>query len=278
MAALMSVRSGLSLPGEIRPEVEVAVLGPVEIRGAAQPFSRSAARELVVYLALHRRGARNDVWAAALWPDRCIAPSTLHSTASVARRSLGQAMSGADHLPRSGRRLRLEDSVGTDVERFVRAASDPDPARWKEALGLVRGRLFDGLCLSDWAVLDGTHAELESMVVDTALKGAEHFLRRGLGGDAEWMIRRGLRVSPYDERLYRALLWAAEAKGNRMGLRSTMAELLRVAADGGGPAQGAQGGFDNRGAHSSLHPQTVALYRELAQGQVPAAGRDPVRL
>ena len=46
------------------------------------------------------------------------------------------------------------------------------------------------------------------------------------------MIRRGLRVSPYDERLYRALLRAAEAMGNRVGMRSAMAELLRVAADG----------------------------------------------
>jgi DNA-binding SARP family transcriptional activator len=46
------------------------------------------------------------------------------------------------------------------------------------------------------------------------------------------VIRRGLRVSPYDERLYRALLRAAEVMGNRVGLRSAMEELLRVAADG----------------------------------------------
>ena len=72
------------------PEIEVAVLGPIEIRGAARAFCRASARELVVYLAFHRHGVRNDVWGAALWADRCVAPSTLHSTASVARRALGR--------------------------------------------------------------------------------------------------------------------------------------------------------------------------------------------
>ena len=138
-----------------------------------------------------------------------------------------------EHLPRSGRRLRLGDTVRTDVERFSRGAADPDPAAWKEALGLVRGRLFDGLTLTDWAILEGTQAQVESMVVDTALRGAEHALLLGRGEEAEWMIRRALRVCPFDERLYRALLQAAEVMGNRVGMRLAVAELLRVTGDGG---------------------------------------------
>ena len=247
----------------------MAVLGPVEVRGASRPFCRAAAKELVVYLALHRAGARNDVWAAALWTDRCVAASTIHSTASVARRSLGRSRSGADHLPHAGRRLRLADSVGTDVERFALAAADPDPERWKDALGLVRGRLFDGLRLSDWAVLDGTQAHVEGMVAATALKGAEHFLRRGDGEEAEWMIRRALQISPYDERLYRALLRSAEIMGNRVGLRAAMAELLCVAGEGrfsgSEPSENAVPWY----ARSSIHPKTVALFRELAYGKDP---------
>jgi DNA-binding SARP family transcriptional activator len=260
------------------PEIDVAVLGPLEIRGAAQPFRRSAARELVVYLAFHRQGVRTDVWAAALWTDRRIAPSTLHSTSSVARRSLGRSESGTDHLPRRGPLLRLESSVGTDVERFARASATPDPQRWMDALGLVRGRLFDGLGLCDWAVLDGTQAETESMVVDTALKAAAHFLRRGRGEEAAWAIRRGLRVSPYDERLYRALLRATEVMGNRVGLRTAMEELLRVAADGDPLCRSGGPGTLSESGHSFLHPQTVTLFRELARGAVPAAGGDPSRL
>jgi DNA-binding SARP family transcriptional activator len=259
-------------------EIDVAVLGPVEIRGAAQPFHRSAARELVVYLAFHRQGVRSDVWAAALWTDRSVAQSTLHSTSSVARRSLGRSESGVDHLPRRGRLLRLEATVGTDVERFARAAATPDPRRWKEALHLVRGRAFDGLGLCDWAVLDGTQAQIESMVVDTALKAAAHYLRRGQGEEAEWVIRKGLRVSPYDERLYRALLRATEVMGNRVGLRTTMEEILRVAVDGDPLCRSAGPGTPGESGHSFLHPQTVALFRELARGGIPAPEGDPSRL
>lgn len=278
MSELEAAWAGLPAAAEPRPEIDVAVLGPVEIRGAVQPFHRSAARELIVYLAFHRQGVRTDVWAAALWTDRCVAQSTLHSTSSVARRSLGRSESGADHLPRRGRILRLEDTVGTDVERFARAAATPDPERWVEALRLVRGRPFDGLGLCDWAVLDGTQAQVESMVVDTALKAAAHFLRRGQGEEAEWVIRRGLRVSPYDERLYRALLRATEVMGNRVGLRTAMEELLRVATDGDPLCRRAGPGTLSESGHSFLHPQTMTLFRELARGGIPAAGGDPSRL
>ena len=123
-----------------------------------------------------------------------------------------------------------------------------------DALRLVRGRVFDGLGLCDWAVLDGTQAQVESMVVDTALRAAAHYLRRGQGEEAEWVARRGLRVSPYDERLYRALLRATEVMGNRVGLRSAMEELLRVAADGDPLCRGAGRGALERvpGALSSI--------------------------
>ena len=98
--------------GEVEFEVEVAVLGPVEIRGAARGFTRAWAKELVVYLAMHPGGASNETWATALWPERLMAPSSLHSTVSVARRSLGTARDGTDHLPRSHGRLALAPTVG----------------------------------------------------------------------------------------------------------------------------------------------------------------------
>jgi DNA-binding SARP family transcriptional activator len=260
------------------PEIQVSLLGPVEIRGAAQPFCRPAARELVVYLTCHRHGASSDVWGAALWTDRPIAPSTLHSTASVARRALGRSRRGNDHLPRSGRTLRLADTVGSDVDQFAVAAASPDPTLWREALGLVRGRLFEGLTLCDWAVLDGTAAQVESMVVETALKAAEHSLRLGRGEDAEWMIRRALRVSPYDERLYRSLLRATAVMGNRVGLRSAMRELLLIAGDGDLGARGAVTGTRGDPRYSVIHPETMNLYRELTGGGVPAARGRPSRL
>jgi DNA-binding SARP family transcriptional activator len=216
-----------------------------------------------VYLALHPRGASNDVWATALWPDRSVVPSTVHSTASVARRALGRSAQGGDHLTRRGGRLCLGPAVTSDVERFVRLMAGSESSRWRQALSLVRGRPFEGLCLADWTVFEGISAEIETMVVETALQGAEQALRVGSGEEAEWMIRRGLRVNPYDERLYRGLLLATEAKGNRLGLRATMAELLRLADEGEG---------------ASIHPQTQTLYEELAHGSRPETKGDLIRL
>jgi hypothetical protein len=159
--------------------------------------------------------------------------------------------------------------VTSDVERFAALASRTGVRWWKEALGLVRGALFDGMQLSDWAVFDGTQAEVESMVAATALKASALLVSQGRGSEAEWTVRRGLRVSPYDERLYRALLRAVEAQGNRAGLRSTMTELLWLSGDrdaGSGPDQAELPSL-------SIHPRTVDLYRELARGPVPATGR-----
>jgi DNA-binding SARP family transcriptional activator len=259
-------------------EVEVAVLGPVDVRGAAHAFCRAAARELVVYLAFHRRGAVNGEWADALWPTRSISPSTLHSTSSDARRALGRAADGSEHLPRNGRLLRLRTTVGTDVERFAALASDGDPVRQKEALGLIRGPLFGGSTHADWAVFDGTQARVESMVADTALEAAERCMARRCGHDAESMVRQALRVCPFDERLYRALLRAAAAQGNRLGLRTTMHQLLALASDGGDPIVPSTPLGAGIRDHSAIHPETVALYRELAGGGAPAVGGHLARL
>jgi DNA-binding SARP family transcriptional activator len=233
-------------------EVEVLVLGPVEIKGAARDFTRAWARELVVYLAMHPRGASNDAWATALWPDRLMAPSSLHSTASVARRALGLSFGGVDHLPRSHGRLALGPTVGTDWDRFVKLADSGQPARWRSALDLVRGRPFEGLRSSDWPILEGIGPAIESSVVDLSGRLAGACLRAGDARGAEWSARKGLLVSPYDERLYRMLLRAADLAGNPAGVEGVMAELVRLVAEGVEPLE-------------SVHPSTLQLYRRLTR-------------
>ena len=244
-------------PGGSGPgmEVEVSVLGPVEIHGAARSFTRAWSRELVVYLSLHPRGASNDSWATALWPDRVMAPSSLHSTASVARRALGKARDGTDHLPRGHGRLELAASVGTDWDRFQGLSSGEDPRGWEEALSLVRGRPLDGLRSTDWSILDGTLPTMESTIVDVSGRLSGACLRTGDASGAEWAARRGLRVSPYDERLYRMLLRAADVAGNPSGVESVMAELVRVVADEIEPIE-------------SVHPSTLMLYRTLSRRKI----------
>lgn len=234
-------------------EVEIRVLGPVEVFGNAKPFTRAWALDLVVYLAMHR-SATTEKWTTALWPDELKAPATIHSTASAARRSLGLSASGAvDHLPRAHGRLTLGHGVRTDWDRFKRLSDVDTPQSRDAALRLLRGRPFEGL-RSEWPLLEGHVAEIECVVVDLALRHAES----ALGGSttepsvAEFAARQGLRVSAYDERLYRILLRAADAAGNPAGVEATMQELVQLVAEDVEP-------FD------SVHPETLELYRRLSR-------------
>jgi DNA-binding SARP family transcriptional activator len=232
--------------------IDVDVLGPVQVRGAARPFSRAWAVELVVYLVVHPNGATNDQWATALWPDRLMAPSSLHSTASAARRSLGSDDEGHDYLPKSHGRLRLAASVGSDWDALRRAAASPDPRAWGWGLQLIRGRPFEGLRSTDWVLLEGILAEIEATIVDLSSRFAEDCFTRGDPASATWAARQGLRVSPYDERLYRVLMRAAEAAGNPAGVEASFHELVSLIAEDVEP-------FD------AVHPETMDLYQRLSR-------------
>lgn len=234
-------------------EVEVRFLGPVDVVGAARPFSRVWALDLVVYLATRRAGASNDEWQAALWPDRVLAAPSLHSTASAARRSLGTATDGTDHLPRAHGRLELGQGVTSDWARFQALSRSDDPKDWEEALNLVRGRPFHGLRSPDWPVLEGITATIESSVVDVASRYAEHVLSEGTSAaKAEHGARQALLVSPYDERMYRILLRTADALGNPEGVEAAMRELVTLVADDIEP-------------YDAVHPETWELYSSLSR-------------
>ncbi len=233
-------------------EVLVRLLGPVVVEGAERPFARRWALDLVVYLALHPNGATTEAWATALWPDRLMAPATVHSTASAARRALGRRRDGSDHLPRSHGALRLADSVRTDWAVLERAARASGPEAWREGLALVRGRPLEGLAALDWAVLEGVLPAIEATVVDLADRYGAWALAVGRPQEAEWAARQGLRACPYDERLYRLLLRAADQQGNPAGVEAVMAELVRLVADGVEPVD-------------AVHPETWALYQQLSR-------------
>lgn len=232
--------------------VQVNVLGPVEVVGNERPFTRAWSLDLVVYLALHAAGATTDQWSTALWPDRLMAPASLHSTASAARRALGTDGRGGDHLPRAHGRLQLAATVSTDWQAFQAAAAAKDPDRWRQGLQLVRGRPFDGLRVVDWAILEGVLPSIESAVVDLASRLAAYYLDQRDADGANWAARQGLLVSPYDERLYRMLFRAADVGGNPAGVESAMAELIRLVAEDIEP-------------YDAIHPETLTLYRALSR-------------
>jgi hypothetical protein len=259
LASVAAAGIGPQSPGT----VTVSVLGPIRIEGADRPFSRAWAEELVVYLAMHPDGASNEAWATALWPERLMAPSSLHSTASVARRALGKDSRGEDHLPRSHGRLALASSVTTDWARLEVLAGSEDLEVRGSALGLIRGRPFDGLRSSDWVILEGIGPGIEAFIVDLSGRVAGSYLAAGDPDGATWAARKGLLVSPYDERLYRMLMRSADRAGNPAGVESVMSELVQLVADDVEP-------FD------SVHPATMDLYRSLTRrrsgGRRPADG------
>jgi DNA-binding SARP family transcriptional activator len=243
--------------GEESRHIEVLVLGPAAVTGVERPLVRAWTLDLLVYLAMHPGGASNDQWSTALWPDRVMAASSLHSTVSAARRCLGTDPTGRDYLPRGHGRLALDSSIASDWTRFSALASMDDPSCGRQALSLIRGRPFGGLRSWDWVLLEGILASIETVVVEVACRYADHCLANGDAAAAEWGARQGLRVSAYDERLYRVLLRAADAAGNPAGVESTMSELVRLVSDGAE-------------VEDAVHPETLDLYRSLSRRPVSA--------
>ncbi len=256
----------------------VRILGPVDVVGAARPFRRAWTLDLVVYLAMHPGGVSGQTWPTALWPDRVVAEPTRYSTVSAARRALGQDAEGRDHLPRCAGRLRLGASVATDWAAFQQLALQDGaagPRAWHRALGLVRGRPFEGLRAPDWPVLEGVEASVVDAVVQLTIRLADHLLALGDGRGAELAVRRGLAASPYDERRYRLLLAAADRQGNPGGVESAMDELIAVV--GGRVARRRPAVPLEAEALTWVHPETAAAYQALSRhhGAGPSAHRHP---
>jgi DNA-binding SARP family transcriptional activator len=245
-------------------ELDVRVLGPIEIVGAEKTLTRAKSIELVAYLAVHRESVVDaDRLREALWPGRPPG-TTLYTTASVARNHLGRATDGEQHLPLlpNGERLyRLGNSVGTDYERFaegVRRAKSEAPAdamrTLRAALELVRGRPFDVSSRGyEWAHVEGFITCIENEVAGAAHQLARLCLEVGDADGARWATRQGLRASPGNEQLFRDEMQAADLEGNPAGVEALLSELSHI--------------VEEESPLESLHPETVALYNELTSGE-----------
>ncbi len=250
--------------------LEVRVLGPVEVwdsrAGAPLTFAKSKALELVVHLALHRRGVTPDVLKTALWPDRLPHWNTLSNVTSAARRALGTDDSGEPHLPRqsSDGHYRLSAAVGCDYERFVqhtqRAKHSGDEETISElvaALELVRGQPFsDTPGEYHWAYMEALVSSATAEAADAAHRLVELCLQTGDLDRARWAARQGLLASPANEQLYRDRMLIADLLGNPAGVDEVWKELCRALEEPGNDAC------------DMPHEQTRALYAELT-GRAP---------
>jgi hypothetical protein len=242
----------------VESPIEVAILGPTEIRGVETSLrTRPLLTELVVFLALHPSGALTRTWSSALWPDRLVPTQTISNRLSEARQLLGLGPDDLPRLRRDGDRHRLAD-VTTDWSRFRRLADSDDPESWRGALELVRGRPLADLGQGQWTVMEGFVTEIEQSVVECGLALGRALLRTGEPDGAQWAAQMALRCAPWDERLHRILMRAADACGNRQGIESALQHLALVLEIDGDPLHG-------------VHPQTAALYARLTDAAVSGA-------
>jgi DNA-binding SARP family transcriptional activator len=238
--------------GRRREPVEVRVLGAIEVVGVDPTLGRHPRlTELVAYFAMHPGGSTSRTWTGALWPERRVPQQTVANRLSEARRLLGFAADDLPRLRRNGERHLLVE-VTTDWAHFGELAAEREgPESWHHALELVRGRPFGDLAEGQWTVLEGFVAEMEQAVAATALRLGAHALASGDPDEAVFAARQALRAAPYDERLHRLLMRAADKAGNRAGVEGVLQQLALMLEIDGDPLGG-------------VHPETAALYEQLS--------------
>lgn len=245
------------------PRVLVRVLGQVDVIGSATPLGhRPRVTELLTYLALHPEGCSGEALAAAVWPRKRVPPQTLANRLSETRRALGLGHDGSPLLHRQHGRHVLSPEVATDLALFKTSADGCDRRGLEDALRLVRGRPLEGLHDSGWTFLEGFVSDAESAVVTAAGTLCEICLEEADPAGGVWAVRRGLLASPWDEGLYRLLMRAHHAAGNKGGIEAALRSLARALEWEGPPLEG-------------VHPDTARLYEALVR-RTPERSRGPV--
>lgn len=209
-----------------RGEVEICVLGPVDVLGgdmsALEPSRRMAALALLAYMAAHDRPVSADELAGALWPldatkDNLGGPQrkTVMNVISRARAVLGYGAGGQERLVYSPQGYRLSPDVTSDWARFEKLVANARleipvaaTASLRKALELVRGEPFGGALSSqffEWVASEHLDLTFGSKVVDTAEELGQLSLNLGDFETVTWAVEKGLRLEPTREEMFR--LW-----------------------------------------------------------------------
>ena len=219
----------LSEPELLPPQqgdVEISVLGPVEISGgdvsALEPSRRMAALALLAYMAAHDRPITADEIAGALWPldaskDDINGPQrkTVMNVISRARAVLGYTAAGKERIVYSSQGYRLAGDVTSDWDRFEKYVANarrqsPDGAMTslRRALELVRGEPFGGVLSSqffEWVASEHLDMTFSAKAVDAAQDLGQFALNAGDLDGVVWAVEKGLQLEPTREELF--CLW-----------------------------------------------------------------------
>lgn len=209
----------------------------VELDGAALDLStiKPRVRSLLRVLALHAgRPIHKDRLVDWLWPtegDPRVGTRNLQVAVSSLRQLLepGVARGAAAVVVREGDTYRLQVAPGAvdllefddlvALGRHSRAAGDIEQAVTSlgRALDLYRGDLLADEGAAEWVA--GERDRLRLAAADAAQLLAELHLEVGRPAEAAGAADRGLRIDQYRDGLWRLLIAAAEAAGDRAAAR-----------------------------------------------------------
>lgn len=269
-----------SEPGgpELACDIELRVLGRVEVAGADRDFESARALDVVTYLAFYRDGADADQLRTWIWPiDEPPTDKAFANVMTRARKGLGLDDEGEPYLSRAGSDgvYRLAKSVATDFDRFqahieyAQQLGDPEALeQLTEAMRLVRGVPFTGGGATGylWADL-GVRSQVEFAIDEAAHRCADTALALGDATTARWAAFRGLSIIPGCEQCYRRRFLAAAVDKNRAELATAMAELQKLAAADMGEPE----------SSDAISPELVELYEELMRHPARSDARQPAR-
>lgn len=217
------------------PHLDVAVLGPVEVRRDGVPLSLPPGRPTVILAALAVRVGTIvpvDVLAGYLWPDD--EPQRPRATIQTHVARL-RAILGRDVVTAAGGGYRLQlPTDAVDVSRFrnlVATDTDADPAseldHLERALSLWRGAPLAGL------TPDALEMEAAPLLVEELLAATErrNDVRLRLGRfDEEFIpeVRRLVSAHPWRERLWGQLMLVLYRQNRRGEALSAYREVVDV--------------------------------------------------
>lgn len=215
----------------------VAVLGTVAVQGggALADERLDLTTEIVTYLALHPEGVHPTVLAGAVWP-RGVTADVRDSGIQRAREWLGADTDGS-HLLREGSegRLYLSDSVVCDWDcartlllRSRRASSPREEIDLlRRGLKMVRGESFGKVPQGryGWIAREDLPRTIQRVLVDAATRLGVLLSDQDDPAGASTATEAGLRVSPADQALWRALLRSRHAESGVAGVRRTLDEM-----------------------------------------------------
>ncbi len=208
-------------PGTVVTPKSVSILGWRRFVGFPVEGATPSLEALATYLALHDgHHLSADQIALGMWPlgrpRGEMSRKTVHNNLSALR-----GWVGAEHLPDAavagGYLLEGIDSDWATFQRLVREADtvDAEAARdlRTEALGLVRGRPFDGLTGDgyDWIEAEGLLGTVTKAIVTCAIRLGTDLVEAGEYAAAEEAVRAGLLGSPNEYALFELGARAARA-------------------------------------------------------------------